>query len=170
YETKFLKIQLLSALEELEKKVKSPRIEMYELPKNAQEIWCRDNLGEVFVYTEKEWKKRHKRSPSPQVRFENLMAINNNPAIIESSLARLPPLEQTKRKIEFFYENTRVFPNYLIWTLEQNLNFKNVQKYKTFGGKVAKIPVTRQQYREEVRKALEATNLKYKIPQHLPLY
>lgn len=143
--------------------------------------WQQDPIGRYFIYDKHPNKKNNKINiPTPLASYENLIAIGTQkptPLIIESSLNRFPRLQRAwenktelEHKIDIVIEELHQDPNYIIVVPEKHI-FSASQKYHLLsnsdyfvkeGGLITKLYTSEEEFRNEVRKAVEKNKLPLK--------
>ena len=106
-----------------------------------------DDLGRVKVYEKR--KKRH-----PIAVYENLFLVNRTPCVIESCIARFIPLKRMKVEIQIMEE---LF-GYIILSPKEYLISMRAKKFETAGGLIARFSLSRENFRQGLKKALREYN------------
>ncbi len=159
YEQQFEKICTKILLKKAERDLPELNIRRMLLPREEDEVWCRDLPGNVYVYSKKAFKKKIRLR---KIQYENLITVNDMPIIIESSLAKFPNIYLIQDKINKLYEKTEKKPENIIVTPEENLRSIYAKLFRNNGGLTAKFYTSSEEFRKEVKEIVIKSNLAYK--------
>jgi len=114
--------------------------------------WCEkiDEEDAEFVLTEKE------RILIPLATYENLLKIEGVPYLVESCMGRFTPLKRIDFQIRLL--NNLIKKNrfgYLIYSPEEYLIAKTTKKFQQYGGIIARFPLSKQEFREQLKETID---------------
>lgn len=147
--------------------------------------WIIDHIGRYFAYSRADYESYQRaiqrggqaNQPGPLASYENLISIGAPdpiPLIIESSLNRFPRLQQKiKKKPKLVYKTDiivgemRQEPAYIIVVPPEHampasnthLSLSNPDYFEEEGGLIAKLYSSEEEFKKEVRNALERNKL-----------
>lgn len=167
YERKFSEIEIKLLIGKFALEFPEIKIKTMYFPIEKKEVLLKTSLDELYIYSKKQFEKSNKKRKMkliPKLTYENLLLIENRPAIVESSLTKFPSFSELLKKARVVYNRIKTHPYHLVITTENNLSSCYAEAFRNSGGVIGIFHTTLKDFRQKVENIVKEFELPHTNP------